>query len=185
MSNKRFNTTAIRTVRRLLIALVIIISICAAGAPAQAAAQTSGRTIAHRAAAQTGTVTIQISKIEYNAVVSQERGMLIHMYVEMYNLDGTPMRVAVFFNYSSDDTPLPADPNAPTDFVTTDGNLTAQIVVTPAYQDTYWDNFQLFVPYAAFPGVSEVTDVYVYPAVGIDGQDFAVYGDRVDFHINP
>jgi hypothetical protein len=183
MSKQLLNSVKLARLRRWLIALAVVVSVGLASSPAQAASLNGSH--AHIAASPArGSASIRITDVEYNSVLDNYRGMLVHIYLDVVGLQGTPVRVAVFFNWD-DDTTLYADPNAPTDFVTTSGALTAQYVVTPSYNDTYWKDFKLFVPYVAFPSVSSSQGAYLYPAVGIDGQDFAVYGDNVNFTLNP
>jgi len=185
MSIRVSNSIKRAGLRRWLIALVVIFSAGVASAPAQAASPNGGNARSASASPARSAADVRILKIEYNSVLDNFQGMLVHMYLDVVGLQGTPIRVAVFFNWE-DDTTLYADPNnAPSDFVTPGGALTSQVVVTPDYNDTYWNDFKLFVPYVAFPSVSSAQGAYVFPAVGIDGQDFAVYGDRVDFVINP
>ena len=70
-------------------------------------------------------------------------------------------------------------------YVTENGNLTCQDVVTPKYRESEWKDIPVFIPYAFFPSVTEEANGFVVAEAGIEGQPFTRYGGRNYFTLNP
>lgn len=101
------------------------------------------------------------------------------------NLRGERIRMALFFYWANG---APLEPNPDTvasDYITSDGNLTQQYVDEALYANTEWSNVEFTIPYMYFPPVTQVSNVFLMAAIGIDGQDFVGRSYRQYFVLNP
>jgi len=114
---------------------------------------------------------VSISRIEHNTTEDGESGMKVYGYINIIGYRSIPVRVALFLYWESGE---PIDGSeAPTDFQTSDGALTVQDVVTPSFDNSEWEEFWFFVPYAYFPtGLTGALDAYAQLEIGVDGETF-------------
>jgi len=122
-------------------------------------------------------------RIEHNVTESGMNGMKVYGYVNAIGYQATPIRAALFM-YFQDGTPIDGSA-APTEFQTTNGDLTAQDVVTPSFDNSEWQEFWFFVPYEYFPsGLDGTIDAFAQIEIGVDGAEFTNWSFTESFQLN-
>lgn len=126
-------------------------------------------------------LSIQITNVEHEVTQNDTLGMMIHTTANAAGFLGVPLRAAVFA-FWDDDQPMPPNNRAPIDARTDNGQLTLQQVVTPAYDNSIWDDLWFFMPYSYLPeGRTGTFPAYISAQLGVDGQPFTAIGDPVTF----
>lgn len=126
---------------------------------------------------------VDLLRIEHNVVVNNVSGMKVYGHVRIIGYRSVSIRVGLFL-YWEDGTVIDGS-DAPSDYRTVDGGLTAQDVVTPSYDDSEWDEFWFFVPYSYFPGGrSGVQNAYAQLEIGKDGESFTKWSFTESFQLN-
>ncbi|HKS29952.1 MAG TPA: hypothetical protein VJS44_19170 [Pyrinomonadaceae bacterium] len=89
--------------------------------------------------------TYQGARIVHNVSVNGRKGMRIHAkFTVRYGLD-VPCRMIAYF-YFADGRPLKSSDR---NYTTVDGNVSASVRFTPAYDPAVYNDLQLFIPYEA------------------------------------
>lgn len=123
-----------------------------------------------------------IIRIDHNVEMNGELGMQVFAKLDMLGYQGVTLRTALFV-YWEDGTPIPGD-NAPTENRTTSGNLTVQTTITPSLNDSHWDDFWFFLPYAYFPNMDPGEQLgFAQVELGIDGQSFTSWSVEEAFSL--
>ncbi len=126
-------------------------------------------------------LTITLDRIEHNVTLDGERGMRIPARIETSGYRGVPLRAAIFV-FWSDDSPMLANTRTPASNRTTSGQLTAQTVFTPTYDDSVYPEASFFLPYSHFHlGETGSRDAYVEAQIGVDGQQFTAFSNILGF----
>lgn len=94
--------------------------------------------------------------VDHNQMKDNEKGMLIHAYVHVYNLKGSKVQFSCFF-YDSDGKNVIV-PNASNDYKTTSDQLLTYKTLVPTASRSYWDDLQLFIPNSQFPSIPGSTN---------------------------
>ncbi len=96
-------------------------------------------------------LSVELLDIEHNVELEGRNlpGMRITAYIRATGYRDVPLRVGVFF-FWADNTPVSGS-NAAEDLQNSEGNLSIQTLLRPAYNDTEWIDYWFWVPYAAFP----------------------------------
>ncbi len=127
-------------------------------------------------------LNIEITSVEHNVTYNDMVGMKVHTRAEAVGYQGVDLRAAVFA-FWGDDTPIIANNRATSDQRSPEGQLTVQLVVTPGYDDTVWDDMWFFVPYDSFPeGRTGTFPAYVDAELGLDGEGFTAFSDVSSFN---
>jgi hypothetical protein len=104
-----------------------------------------------------GSATTSILQIEHNSEQNGQNGMLIHVSAEVLGYKDVPVIAGVFF-YDSEGRLVEATAGAAEEFVASNGLLRVRMDLTPGFDDTIYDDLQLWIPYSAFPaGTGEVS----------------------------
>lgn len=115
-------------------------------------------------------LSIDITSIEYDVAVNDggELGFKVHTAINATGYLGEKIRVAIFY-YFADGTPVSCVNMSEGD-CDSDGNLSVQIVLSPSFEDTTWDDYWFWVPYSGMPnGLSGRVEFKVIANVGPDG----------------
>ena len=112
---------------------------------------TDGSKVQKISLTQTGTsgntaasATIHKVWVDHNEYVNGRKGMRIHVSMNAVNLKGKQCRAVAYF-YTNSGSPL-KDTND--SYCTTDGNVSCGENFTPIYDNSRFDDFELFMPYS-------------------------------------
>lgn len=87
--------------------------------------------------------TFQKIRVEHNLIVQGKKGMKIFVDFKVYDMKGMDGFLAIYFQ-KLDGTPL-KDRNGK--YRTTNGNVATYEEISPGYQSTVYEDFDLFMPY--------------------------------------
>jgi hypothetical protein len=105
------------------------------------------------------TGTVVSVTVEHNVYESFSRGMRIHTKFTVQNRKGVKCQVDAYF-FSADGIHL-KDQNS-SQYGTADGQVAVAKSFTPGYDDTVYNDFQLFMPYNEFHLDAGEYDLYFY-----------------------
>ena len=124
-----------------------------------------------------------ITSIEHNIELNGELGMKVHARYDTLGYQGVTLQTALFV-YWDDGTAIPGE-NAPSDNRTRSGNLTVQGTITPSRNDSAWEDYWFFLPYAYFPtGLEGEQPAFAEVEIGIDGEGFSTWSLDESFTVN-
>jgi hypothetical protein len=122
--------------------------------------------------------TIDSIKVDYDVMESGEKGMRIHFHMTADGLKGVPCEATVYFYYKNGDHVKDTDG----DYNTTDGQASAGEQFNPGFDNTVYDDFQVFMPYSQIeipPGHYDLQfDIQAYV---IEPYNLLATSDYVDF----
>ena len=126
-------------------------------------------------------LTISVTNVEYNTTYNNAVGIMVHTSANAIGYNGVPLRAGIF-GFWQDSTAIQASNRAASDSRTSDGQITAQQVVTPGYDNTVWDDMWFFLPYDNFPdGRTGDFPAYIEAQIGVDGEGFTAFSDQSTF----
>lgn len=123
---------------------------------------------------------IESLNVDHNVTQGGQKGMLIHVKFSTSKMKGRQGYVAVYF-HRKDGTPL-KDENS--NYCTTTGYVACSDTFTPTYEESLYEDFQIFMPYSELH-VSDPGETECYFVVFIwDGDDPLFRYDEYYFSIN-
>lgn len=102
--------------------------------------------LAARAAGQEPSARIMSVKTDFDVTRDNAKGILINVQAHVDGMRSQQVRLAAYF-FTRDNRPLSGVPGS--NYTTPDGQVTSQVLVTPAYDSTDFDRIELFLPYDA------------------------------------
>jgi len=105
-------------------------------------------------------VSFEDAWFEHNVKMGMHTGLEVHVRFQVDNLRSYPCRLAAFVHYIENDNPVECRMQDPL-YRTPNGNITIQEDFMPYYTSTIFDDFDMFIPYEAFPPSDDYVDYYM------------------------
>lgn len=195
MKHLTTNTRSLRNVSRLFL-LVVVVAILAVGSstsPVEAKVQParqipnihfisdeaspSSPLLAPASRRAKRTVSTSLVKVEF-----QTEGLYVAAKFTANNLKDETIRMALFLGWKNGEW-MEANPNAPAEYRSPGGYLTAQTTGTASYTYSIWEYVEFYIPWEYFPAITQDYDVFLQSFVGLDGQEYVANSWRQYFRL--
>jgi hypothetical protein len=132
-----------------------------------------------------GGLYVEVFEIEHNTTVpgQTENGMRMHLYAWALGYAGQTLNLKLEFFW--EDGTRVSGANAAEANRSAEGNLVITSVLAPGFNETVWEDYIVWLPYASFPkGLSGRQGGYVLPQLWPDGSEAPAFvGDPFEFII--
>ncbi len=129
---------------------------------------------------------VDVLRVEYDVsnTTGGEIGLKVHAEITATGYLGVPLRAAIYL-LNEDGSPVSCE-NMSEEYCAPDGGITVQTVLTPSFDDSIWEDYWFWVPYAGFPdGLTGTRDFSVQAFIGVDGQrTLDISSEPVPFTLN-